>query len=64
MGRTSIATCRIIAVILATGSDYPVLPDYESYQETFAYIERPGRPKSDTDKIPHHNAQNLFGFDH
>jgi predicted TIM-barrel fold metal-dependent hydrolase len=47
-----------------TGSDYPVLQDYESYKETFAYIERLGLPKSDTDKILHHNAQRLFGFDH
>ena len=32
--------------------------------ETFAYIERLGLPKSDTDKILHHNAQALFGFEH
>jgi predicted TIM-barrel fold metal-dependent hydrolase len=49
---------------LVTGSDYPVLQDYESYTETFAYIERLGLPKSVTDKILHHNAQKLFGFDH
>ncbi len=49
---------------LVTGSDYPVLQDYESYTETFAYIERLGLPKSDTDKILHHNAQALFGFAH
>ena len=47
-----------------TGSDYPVLQDYEPYKETFAYIERLGLPKSVTDKILHHNAQSLFGFDH
>jgi 6-methylsalicylate decarboxylase len=49
---------------LVTGSDYPVLQDYEAYQETFAYIERLGLPKSDTDRILHHNSQALFGFDH
>jgi predicted TIM-barrel fold metal-dependent hydrolase len=49
---------------LVTGSDYPVLPDYEAYMETFAYIERLGLPKADTDKILHHNAQALFGFRH
>jgi predicted TIM-barrel fold metal-dependent hydrolase len=49
---------------LVTGSDYPVLQDYEAYKETFAYIERLGLPKSETDKILHHNAQALFGFDH
>jgi aminocarboxymuconate-semialdehyde decarboxylase len=49
---------------LVTGSDYPVLQDYEAYTETFGYIERLGLPKADTDKILHHNAQKLFGFDH
>jgi len=49
---------------LVTGSDYPVLQDYEAYKETFAYIERLGLPKTDTDKILHHNAQALFGFAH
>ena len=49
---------------LVTGSDYPVLQDYEAYKETFAYIERLGLPKADTDKILHHNAQKLFGFAH
>ena len=49
---------------LVTGSDYPVLQDYESYTETFAYIERLGLPKSVTDKVLHHNAQRLFGFNH
>jgi hypothetical protein len=32
-----------------TGSDYPMLQDYEEYKETFAYIERPGSiPVMDT----------------
>ncbi len=47
---------------LVTGSDYPVLQDYESYTETFAYIERLGLPREDTDKILHKNSQKLFGF--
>jgi predicted TIM-barrel fold metal-dependent hydrolase len=47
-----------------TGSDYPVLQDYESYKETFAYIDRLGLPKSVTDRILHRNAQQLFGFAH
>jgi hypothetical protein len=38
--------------------------DYEEYKETFAYIERLGLPKADTDKILHHNAQALFGLRH
>jgi predicted TIM-barrel fold metal-dependent hydrolase len=49
---------------LVTGSDYPVLQDYESYTETFAYIERLGLPTSTTDKILHHNAQKLLGLPH
>src|SRR5262249_43109445 len=49
---------------IVTGSDYPVLQDWEVYRETFAYIERLGLPKEVTDKILHHNAQKLFGFDH
>ena len=49
---------------LVTGSDYPVLQDWYTYKETFAYIESLGLPKEDTDKILHHNAQKLFGFAH
>jgi aminocarboxymuconate-semialdehyde decarboxylase len=48
---------------LVTGSDYPVLQDYESYKETFAYIGRV-LPEADADRILHHNAQALFGFAH
>jgi aminocarboxymuconate-semialdehyde decarboxylase len=47
---------------LVTGSDYPVLQDYEDYRDTFAYIERLGLLKAEIDKILHHNAQRLFGF--
>jgi 6-methylsalicylate decarboxylase len=47
---------------LVTGSDYPVLQDYESYKETFAYIERLGLAPADLDKILHRNARRLFGF--
>jgi aminocarboxymuconate-semialdehyde decarboxylase len=49
---------------LVTGSDYPVLQDYEAYKETFAYIERLGLSPADLEKILHHNAQALFGFQH
>jgi 6-methylsalicylate decarboxylase len=49
---------------LVTGSDYPVLQDYEAYKETFGYIERLGLPQADVDKILHHNAQAMFGFAH
>ena len=47
---------------LVTGSDYPVLQDYEEYRETFAFIERMGLPAEDADRILHHNAQALFGL--
>jgi predicted TIM-barrel fold metal-dependent hydrolase len=49
---------------IVTGSDYPVLQDYESYTETFAFIGRIGLPAVDSDRILHHNAQALFGFAH
>ena len=49
---------------LVTGSDYPVLQDYESYRETFAFIARVGLPAEDADRILHHNAQALFGLAH
>jgi predicted TIM-barrel fold metal-dependent hydrolase len=49
---------------LVTGSDYPVLRDYEAYKETFAYIGRLGLPPADLDKILNRNAQALFGFAH
>jgi 6-methylsalicylate decarboxylase len=49
---------------IVTGSDFPILLDSESYRETFAYIEELGLPKLVTDKVLHHNAQKLFGFEH
>ena len=49
---------------LVTGSDYPVLQDYETYRETFAFIERIGLPPEVANRILHHNAQALFGFPH
>jgi 6-methylsalicylate decarboxylase len=52
------------AAKLVTGSDYPVLQDYEEYRETFAFIGRMGLPPKDAERILHHNAQELFGFLH
>jgi 6-methylsalicylate decarboxylase len=49
---------------LVTGSDYPVLQDYEAYAETFGYISRLGLSQATLDKILHHNAHQLFGFSH
>jgi predicted TIM-barrel fold metal-dependent hydrolase len=49
---------------LVTGSDYPVLQDYEEYKETFAHFGRLGLPQAADDRILHHNAQALFGFPH
>jgi hypothetical protein len=43
---------------------FSVLQDYEAYTETFVYIESLGLPQADVDKILHHNAQQLFGFNH
>jgi predicted TIM-barrel fold metal-dependent hydrolase len=66
-GSKAAFTCALEAFgadYLVTGSDYPVLQDYEAYKETFGYIEleRLGLPKADVEKILHHNAQALFGF--
>lgn len=49
---------------LVTGSDYPVLQDYESYRDTFAFIEQIGLPPEVAGRILHHNAQALFGLPH
>jgi len=49
---------------LVTRSDCRVSQDYESYTETFPYIEWRGLPKPRTGETPHHNAQKLFGFAH
>src|SRR5437762_4259365 len=39
---------------LVTGSDYPVLQDWEEYRETFSYIETLGLPKPVNDQILHY----------
>ena len=49
---------------LVTGSHCPVPREYEPYTETFAFIGRPGLQEGDAERIPHHNAQALFGFAH
>ncbi|HUB13700.1 MAG TPA: amidohydrolase family protein [Acetobacteraceae bacterium] len=49
---------------LVTGSDYPVLQEYESYRDTFAFIEHIGLPPEVANRILHHNAQALFGMPH
>ena len=49
---------------IVTGSDYPVLQEYESYEETFAWIGRVGLAEEAAERILHHNAQALFGFTH
>ena len=60
----AMSAIAVVGSIIVTGSDYPVLQDWEVYRETFAYIERLGLPKEVTDEILHHNAQKLFGFDY
>jgi len=49
---------------LVTGSDYPVLQDWEEYRETFAYIGEIGLSGDAANRILHHNAQELFGLAH
>jgi 6-methylsalicylate decarboxylase len=47
---------------LVTGSDYPVLLPYESYQRTFSYIREAGLPETATDQILHRSAPALFAL--
>jgi predicted TIM-barrel fold metal-dependent hydrolase len=47
---------------LLTGSDYPVLLQYESYKQTFAYIREAGLPDNGADRILYRNAAALFGL--
>lgn len=47
---------------LVTGSDYPVLLSFESYKETFDYINRSSLSPVDIDRILHKNAGGLLGF--
>src|ERR671926_203519 len=46
---------------LVTGSDYPYLMDYESYTQTFSYInESDLPPRQDLEQILHRSAASLF----
>jgi aminocarboxymuconate-semialdehyde decarboxylase len=46
---------------ILAGSDYPVLLTFESYSETFDYIERAGLPEDSVRRIQSGNAAALFG---
>ncbi|MDB5425602.1 MAG: Amidohydrolase [Phenylobacterium sp.] len=43
------------------GSDFPVLLSFESYSDTFGYVERSGLARGEADAILHANARRLFG---
>jgi 6-methylsalicylate decarboxylase len=45
---------------LVTGSDYPYLMDYESYTQTFAYIQESHLPVDEVNQILHRSAARLF----
>jgi predicted TIM-barrel fold metal-dependent hydrolase len=47
---------------LVTGSDYPVLLSFESYRETFDYINHSGLSSLDIARILHKNAAELLGL--
>jgi predicted TIM-barrel fold metal-dependent hydrolase len=47
---------------LVTGSDYPVLIPYETYDKTFSYIREAGLPEAVVEQILHRNAPALFGM--
>jgi predicted TIM-barrel fold metal-dependent hydrolase len=46
---------------LVTGSDYPVLLAFESYDKTFSYIREAGLDDAAVEQILHRNARALFG---
>lgn len=46
---------------LVTGSDYPVLLDFESYKRTFDYIRESGLPDDAVDQILNRSAATVFG---
>ena len=43
-----------------TGSDYPVLLDFESYTRTFEYLRESGLPEEAVDQILNGTAADLF----
>jgi 6-methylsalicylate decarboxylase len=45
---------------LVTGSDYPYLMDYESYTQTFSYINDSDLPPGDVEQILHRSAASLL----
>ena len=45
---------------LVTGSDYPVLLAFESYDKTFSYIREAGLDEAAVDQILHRSARTLF----
>jgi predicted TIM-barrel fold metal-dependent hydrolase len=45
---------------LVTGSDYPYLMDYESYTQTFSYINDSDLPPDDVEQILHRSAASLL----
>jgi predicted TIM-barrel fold metal-dependent hydrolase len=47
---------------LVTGSDWPVLLPFESYGETFSYIEQAELSQEDREQILHRSAAALYGF--
>ncbi|HEU0073748.1 MAG TPA: amidohydrolase family protein [Dehalococcoidia bacterium] len=47
---------------LVTGSDYPVLLSFESYKQTFDYINGSGLSSVDIERILHRNAAGVLGF--
>src|SRR5215475_4356648 len=49
---------------LVAGSDYPVLLSFETYRQTFHYLQESTLPAEDVEKILHHNSQIVLGLEH
>jgi predicted TIM-barrel fold metal-dependent hydrolase len=47
---------------LVTGSDYPVLLDFESYAQTVSHIREAGLDETAVEQMQHRSARTLFAL--
>jgi predicted TIM-barrel fold metal-dependent hydrolase len=64
-GSEAALTCSVMAFgadHVLPGSDYPVLLSYETYKDTFAWIEKSALSDEDKDRILNRNVTELLGL--
>lgn len=64
-GSQAALTCACMAYgadHILPGSDYPVLLSFETYRETFSWIEESGLPAEDKERILNRNVPELLGL--